>query len=89
MRDVKDQRGWLNQFPYFKHVGIYAYRKDFLNELTRLPVSELEKAEKLEQLRVLENGYRIRLLETEYESMSVDTPEDLERVNQISDKKKL
>lgn len=66
--------------PYFKHIGLYTYRRDFLLEYPTLPVGPLEEAERLEQLRALENGYRVRVVETEYESLGVDTPEDLERV---------
>ncbi len=80
---------WIDKFSYYKHIGIYAYRKSFLNKLTALPVSPLEKAEKLEQLRVLENGYKIYTIETEYESVSVDTQEDLEKVNQLINKNKI
>jgi 3-deoxy-manno-octulosonate cytidylyltransferase (CMP-KDO synthetase) len=68
---------------YFKHVGLYVYRRDFLLHYPDLTVGPLEKAERLEQLRALENGYRIRAVATEYESLGVDTPEDLERVNQL------
>ncbi|GAB1441722.1 3-deoxy-manno-octulosonate cytidylyltransferase [Ignavibacteriales bacterium] len=64
---------------FFKHIGLYVYRKDFLLYYTKLPQSSLEKAEKLEQLRILENGYKIRVVETDFESISVDTPEDLYR----------
>jgi len=67
----------------FKHVGLYVYRRDFLLRYSGLPVGPLEKAEKLEQLRALENGFSIRVLETEYESLGVDTPEDLERVSKL------
>ena len=67
--------------PYFKHIGLYVYKRDFLMEYPALPVGPLEQAERLEQLRALENGYRIRVVETEYESVGVDTPEDLERVS--------
>jgi 3-deoxy-manno-octulosonate cytidylyltransferase (CMP-KDO synthetase) len=80
---------WTDKFSYYKHIGIYAYRKSFLNKLTVIPVSPLENAEKLEQLRVLENGYKIYTIETEYESISVDTPEDLKKVNQINIKDKI
>jgi len=66
---------------YFKHVGLYVYRRDFLLGYSALPVGPLEQAERLEQLRALENGYHIRVVETEYESLGVDTPEDLERVS--------
>ncbi|HXK07464.1 MAG TPA: 3-deoxy-manno-octulosonate cytidylyltransferase [Verrucomicrobiae bacterium] len=67
--------------PYFKHIGLYIYQRDFLLSYSTLPVGPLERAERLEQLRALENGYRIRVVETEYESLGVDTPEDLERVS--------
>jgi len=68
---------------HFKHIGLYVYRREFLLEYPRLPVGPLETAERLEQLRALENGYAIRVVETEYESIGVDTPEDLERVQQL------
>ena len=71
--------GWFDQFPYLKHLGIYAYRRDVLREITRLPQSPLEKAESLEQLRWLENGYRIRVGLTDVETVGIDTPEDLQR----------
>ncbi len=68
---------------YFKHVGLYVYRREFLVHYPDLTVGPLEQAERLEQLRALENGYRIRVVDTEYESLGVDTPEDLERVQQL------
>lgn len=68
---------------YFKHVGLYVYRRDFLVQYPDLRVGPLERAERLEQLRALENGYRIRVVETDYESLGVDTPEDLARVNEL------
>ncbi len=68
---------------YFKHVGLYVFRSDLLRRYPDLPVGPLEQSERLEQLRALENGFRIRVVETEYESLGVDTPEDLERVNQF------
>ncbi|MFZ0591480.1 MAG: 3-deoxy-manno-octulosonate cytidylyltransferase [Bryobacteraceae bacterium] len=68
---------------YFKHVGLYVYRRNFLVHYPDLDMGPLERAERLEQLRALENGYRIRVVETDYESLGVDTPEDLERVNQL------
>jgi len=71
--------------PYFKHIGLYVYRRDFLLAYPALPVGPLEFAERLEQLRALENGFRIRVVETEYESLGVDTPEDLERVARLFD----
>lgn len=68
---------------YFKHIGLYVYRRDFLLGYSDLPVGPLEQAEKLEQLRALENGHRIRVAETDYESFGVDTPADLERLRTI------
>lgn len=66
---------------FYKHVGLYAYRRSFLAGLATLKESFLEKSEQLEQLRFLENGYRIKVVNTTYQSLAVDTPEDLERVN--------
>lgn len=68
---------------FYKHIGLYVYRCDFLLHYPDLTIGPLEKAERLEQLRALENGYRIRVVPTDYESLGVDTPEDLERVNQL------
>jgi 3-deoxy-manno-octulosonate cytidylyltransferase (CMP-KDO synthetase) len=68
----------------FRHVGLYVYRRDFLLTLAALPRTPLERTESLEQLRALEHGYRIRVVETVYESVSVDTPEDLERVRRLA-----
>lgn len=65
---------------YYKHLGLYAYTKDFLFTFTNLPEGELEKSEKLEQLRALENGYKIKVIETGFETIGVDTAEDLEKV---------
>ena len=73
----KNTSGWLSAFSFYKHIGIYAYRAGILREITALKPSGLELAEGLEQLRWLENGYSIHTEETEYESVSVDTPEDL------------
>jgi len=70
---------------HYKHIGLYIYRRDFLLRYPELPVGPLEMAERLEQLRALENGHQIRVVETEYESVGVDTPEDLEKVNQLFD----
>ncbi|MGY3212237.1 3-deoxy-manno-octulosonate cytidylyltransferase [Mucilaginibacter sp. HD30] len=69
---------WLEFYTYYKHIGIYAYRADVLQQITKLEVSQLEKAEALEQLRWIENGYRIKVAETEFETYAVDTPADLE-----------
>lgn len=68
--------------PFYKHLGLYAYTKDFLFTFTNLPVGELEAAEKLEQLRALEHGYKIKLIETDVNTIGVDTPEDLEKAKQ-------
>jgi len=71
------------QESYYKHIGLYVYRRDFLLAYSALPIGPLEQAERLEQLRALENGYSIRVVETEYESWGVDTPDDLEKVSQL------
>lgn len=70
---------WLDKHIFYKHIGMYAYRVDVLKEITQLPQSSLEKAESLEQLRWIENGYRIRVGYTDVETMGIDTPEDMER----------
>ncbi len=74
-----ETKDWFGQYPFLKHLGIYAYRREVLNEVTQLPQSSLEKAESLEQLRWLENGYRIRVGLTDVETVGIDTPEDLQR----------
>jgi len=83
-RDAAGSGAKLEALPegvaHFRHIGIYVYRSKFLLGYSRLPVGPLEQAEKLEQLRALENGYAIRVVETDYEAIGVDTPEDLERV---------
>jgi 3-deoxy-manno-octulosonate cytidylyltransferase (CMP-KDO synthetase) len=77
-------------FPvYYKHIGLYAYTKDFLFIYRNLPVSNLENIEKLEQLRVLEEGYRIKVIETKYDTIGVDTPEDLEKVKEYLQKHRI
>ena len=68
---------------YYKHIGLYAYTKDFLFIFKNLPESYLEKMEKLEQLRVLEAGFRIKVIETKVSTIGVDTPEDLEKAKKI------
>ncbi|MBS7563506.1 3-deoxy-manno-octulosonate cytidylyltransferase [Mucilaginibacter sp. Bleaf8] len=78
----REPEQWLSHFNYFKHIGIYGFRADVLQHVTRLPISSLEKAESLEQLRWIENGYRIKLAETELETQAVDTPEDLQKLPQ-------
>lgn len=74
-----EQKDWLDMVPFYKHVGMYAYRPQVLEEITALPQGCLEKAESLEQLRWLENGYTIAVRETAHESIGIDTPEDLKR----------
>lgn len=76
----KEQGEWQASFPYYKHIGLYAYRSETLKEITRLPQGELEKAESLEQLRWLENGYSIAVRVTTTETIAIDTPEDLDRL---------
>lgn len=79
IRNAKAGVDEISQFNYYKHIGIYGYRADILPALTKLKQSDLELAESLEQLRWLENGYKISLAETTFESHSVDVPEDLEK----------
>ena len=74
-----ERNEWFGQYPFLKHLGVYAYRREVLSEVTRLPQSSLEKAESLEQLRWLQNGYRIRVGLTDVETVGIDTPEDLQR----------
>ena len=74
---------WFEKFPYLKHLGLYAYRREVLREVTQLPQSPLELAESLEQLRWLENGYRIRVGLTDVETVGIDTPEDLQRAEEF------
>ena len=78
----QEHEDWLNHFTYFKHIGIYGYRADVLQQITKLPVSSLEKAESLEQLRWIENGYCIKVAETQLETFAIDTPGDLEKLKQ-------
>ena len=70
---------WIGQFPYLKHIGLYAYRREVLRQVTQLPQSSLEIAESLEQLRWLQNGYKIKVGLTDVETVGIDTPEDLQR----------
>jgi 3-deoxy-manno-octulosonate cytidylyltransferase (CMP-KDO synthetase) len=77
---------WLNRNTFYSHIGMYAYRFDVLLELTKLPVGILEKAESLEQLRWLENGYRIKTAQTSFENIGIDTPEDLEEARKFLSK---
>lgn len=78
IRDVHHTK-WLDKHTFYKHIGMYAYRADILKQITSLPQSSLEKAESLEQLRWIENGYRIKVGYTDTETIGIDTPEDLQR----------
>ena len=82
IRGAQDNE-WLSHFPFLKHLGLYAYRREVLHEITQLPQSSLEIAESLEQLRWLENGYRIRVGLTDVETVGIDTPEDLQRAEEF------
>ncbi|MBQ8657265.1 MAG: 3-deoxy-manno-octulosonate cytidylyltransferase [Prevotella sp.] len=75
----KEQNEWFGSYPFLKHLGVYAYRREVLHEVTQLSQSPLELAESLEQLRWLENGYRIRVGLTDVETVGIDTPDDLRR----------
>lgn len=79
----KEQAQWLQSFPFLKHIGLYAYRRDVLHAITQLPQSALELAESLEQLRWLQNGYRIRVGLTDVETVGIDTPDDLQRAEEF------
>lgn len=75
----KEENQWIDVYPFLKHIGLYAYRTEVLREVTKLPQSPLEIAEGLEQLRWLQNGYKIKVGLTEVETVGIDTPEDLRR----------
>ena len=79
----KERQDWFSEYPFLKHLGVYAYRRQVLSEVTKLPQSSLEKAESLEQLRWLQNGYRIRVGMTDVETVGIDTPEDLQRAEEF------
>ena len=72
-----EKNDWLSHYPFLKHLGIYAYRTEVLKQITQLPQSSLELAESLEQLRWLQNGFRIKVGTTDIETIGIDTPEDL------------
>ena len=83
VRDEADAGRWPGQHQFYKHIGLYVYRAAFLRTFVRLPESRLERAERLEQLRILEHGYAIRVGVTNYDSIPVDTPADAERVRAL------
>lgn len=78
-----EREDWLKQHTFYKHIGMYAFRSEVLREITSLPQSPLELAEKLEQLRWLENGYKIGVGISDVETVGIDTPEDLERAEEF------
>ncbi len=78
VRDMEESH-WLEHHVFYKHIGIYGYRTDILRQIVSLPQSTLEKAESLEQLRWIENGYRIKVGVTDIETIGIDTPQDMER----------
>lgn len=77
---AEKKESWLDKHTYFKHIGIYGYRTEVLHKITKMPVSLLEKAEGLEQLRWIENGLNIKVAETQLEAIAIDSPEDLEKI---------
>ena len=79
IKDV-DKNEWVNEFNFYKHIGMYAYKTEILKEISQLKPSRLEKAESLEQLRWIESGYKIKTSITEIESISIDLPEDIDRL---------
>ncbi len=79
----KEQTEWLDHYPFLKHLGIYAYRRDVLRKITQLPQSSLEIAESLEQLRWLQNGFKIKVGLTDVETVGIDTPDDLKRAEEF------
>lgn len=79
----KEKSSWLTHYPFLKHLGIYAYRKDVLRQVTQLPQSSLEIGESLEQLRWLQNGFKIKVGTTDVETVGIDTPQDLERAEEF------
>lgn len=82
-----ERKDWLKNHTFYKHIGIYAFRSEVLKQVTSLPQSTLEKAESLEQLRWLENGYCIGVGVTDFETIGIDTPEDLERAERFLNEK--
>ncbi len=78
-----DKADWLKRQTYYKHIGLYSYRAEVLKEITRLPQSALEMTESLEQLRWIENGYKIKVGISDVETIGIDTPEDLERAEEF------
>jgi 3-deoxy-manno-octulosonate cytidylyltransferase (CMP-KDO synthetase) len=88
VRDAENEKEVLEKADIYKHIGLYVYRKEYLIKFTQLNPTDLELWEKLEQLRMLENGFKVKIVETEFDSFSVDTPEDLEKARKIYSKQK-
>jgi 3-deoxy-manno-octulosonate cytidylyltransferase (CMP-KDO synthetase) len=80
VRDESDRTQWLSRGAFYKHIGIYVFRREFLLKYTTMPEANLERSEKLEQLRILENGHTIKVGITQYDSVSIDTRDDVARV---------
>jgi len=85
LRNEKDRTSWVAREEFYKHIGLYVFRRDFLHEFTLLKSGRLEWAERLEQLRILEAGYRIRTAVTNYDCIPVDTDDDVARVLKLID----
>jgi 3-deoxy-manno-octulosonate cytidylyltransferase (CMP-KDO synthetase) len=83
IKSIESDNKLPQNIDFYKHIGIYGYKKEFLKIFSKLEPTKLERLEKLEQLRVIENGYKIRMLKTDYQSIGVDTKEDLQRVESI------
>ena len=86
VRDAKTEKEKFDKAKFYKHIGLYVFRKEYLFKFTQLSPTDLEGWEKLEQLRMLENGFKVKIVETEFDSFSVDTPEDLEKARKIYSK---
>jgi 3-deoxy-manno-octulosonate cytidylyltransferase (CMP-KDO synthetase) len=86
VRDAKTNSQKIQLAEIYKHIGLYVFRRDHLLKFTKLQQTDLEKTERLEQLRMLENGFRIKIVTTEFDTLSVDTPEDLDRARKYYQK---
>ena len=84
IRDEKEYLDYIKKGAFYKHIGLYVYRSDFLKTFVQMTESQLEDCEKLEQLRIMENGYKIKCVVTDYETISVDTMEDLNRIKNFN-----
>ncbi|HTY38063.1 MAG TPA: 3-deoxy-manno-octulosonate cytidylyltransferase [Bacteroidota bacterium] len=83
VRDIEEQSLWLTKHTFYKHIGMYVFRRDFLLQYASMPESDLERAERLEQLRILERGFRIKVGVTVYDSLPIDTSADVARVIEL------